>query len=344
MEGFFMGENIDKTVQTLPRMGQGEQLLTAYDLEVENITKGRGSLLIHTAQGLYMFKMFTGSKEKTKELAQVLAILQEWDNQTETLVATKEGDFWVKEDGGPMYILKRYTPGRECDVKNVFEVLEGVRKLADLHLALREMPVEYCAAFCAPEHGLEQEVSRHNRELRNLKNYIRKKKKKTPFEELYEQMYGTFYQQALQMEDQIAAHSLLLQEDRQLCHGDYHHHNVLDCSGRSHVQHFENMRLDSPLCDLAKYIRKVLEKNRWNAELGNEMIRTYTRVIPLREEQWMQLYWRLAYPEKFWKIANHYNNNKKAWASKRDGDKLRQIIAQENSRQEFLGLLYNLAR
>jgi hypothetical protein len=71
------------------------------------------------------------------------------------------------------------------------------------------------------------------------------------------------------------------------------------------------------------------------------MLETYRRILPGTPEARTQMYLRLAYPEKFWKIVNHYNNNKKAWASKRDVEKLRHLLAVEQKRQEFLGLLYN---
>ena len=83
-----------------------------------------------------------------------------------------------------------------------------------------------------------------------------------------------------------------------------------------------------------------MEKNHWNNELGMDMIATYNRVCLLSEMDMRELMLRLSYPEKFWKIANHYNNNKKALASKRDGEKLRQIISQEPMRQQFLSRLY----
>ena len=44
-----MCENIEKTQVVIPRLGQGENLLGAYALEVTGVTKGRGSLFIHTA-------------------------------------------------------------------------------------------------------------------------------------------------------------------------------------------------------------------------------------------------------------------------------------------------------
>ncbi len=337
-----MDENIEKNAFVMPRLGQGEQLLSEYDITIKGIAKGRGSLIVYSDKETYMLKEFRGSKEKANELARVLEELSGWDPANETLVATKEGEYVVKEEGGPTYILKTYHSGKECDVKNALEIIEGARKLADLHMQLQNIKLDNPIPFQTPEHGMRQEIYRHNRELRNLKNYIRKKKKENEFEEHYECAYKEFYEQAQKIEEQMLGETELLDDAGfQLCHGDFHHHNVMDCSGKSFVVHYENMRLDSSVADLTKYIRKVLEKNHWHQELGLQILNTYERILPQSGLQKKELYLRMAYPEKFWKIANHYNNNKKAWASKRDGEKLRQIIAQENARQEFLGLLYN---
>ena len=149
-----MCENIEKTQVVIPRLGQGENLLGAYALEVTGVTKGRGSLFIHTAGAVYMLKSFTGSMEKAQGLAQVLAELKAWDPAVEQILPTQEGAYAVREEGGPTYVLKSYQPGRECDVKNAFEVLEGARKLADLHLQLETIETDkkevfFCAAASA---------------------------------------------------------------------------------------------------------------------------------------------------------------------------------------------------
>lgn len=337
-----MDENTEKNAFVIPRLGQGEQLLSAYDIPIKGIAKGRGSLIIYGENQTYMLKEFRGSKDKANALARVLEQLFTWDSHNERLIPTKEMEYTVQEEGGPAYILKTYHAGRECDVKSGVEVIEGARKLADLHIQLQQIVLENPSVFQAPEHGMEQEIFRHNRELRNLKNYIRKKKQENAFEEQYVSAYNEFYSQAQKIEDQILQEPEIIKESKiQICHGDFHHHNVYDCGGKSYIVHYENMRLDSAVADLTKYIRKVLEKNHWNQELGLQILNTYDRVSPLDEMQKKELHLRMSYPEKFWKIANHYNNNKKAWASKRDGEKLKQIIAQEKARQEFLELLYN---
>ena len=142
-----MCENIEKTQVVIPRLGQGENLLGAYALEVTGVTKGRGSLFIHTAGAVYMLKSFTGSMEKAQGLAQVLAELKAWDPAVEQILPTQEGAYAVREEGGPTYVLKSYQPGRECDVKNAFEVLEGARKLADLHLQLETIETDKKEVF-----------------------------------------------------------------------------------------------------------------------------------------------------------------------------------------------------
>ncbi len=336
-----MEEKIDQCEFVMPRLGLGEQLLSNYELQVTGVSKGRGSLLVYSKDATYMLKEFRGSKERGEALERVLGALLSWDDKNETLVKTVEGECIVREEGGPAYILKRFHPGRECDVKNPIEVMEGVRKLADFHKALQEADLGDVSAFSSPEHCFSQELYRHNRELKNLKNYIRKKKGKTSFEEMYEGAFPLFFSEASEIEEQTKGTQFAREESRMLCHGDYHHHNVMDCGGRSYIVHYENMRLDSPMADLAKYVRKVLEKNNYNSALGMSMIETYDHLCGLDQNEWRELILRLSYPEKFWKIANHYNNNKKAWASKRDGEKLRQVINQEEGRRAFLRLLYN---
>ena len=53
---------------------------------------------------------------------------------------------------------------------------------------------------------------------------------------------------------------------------------------------------------------RVLEKQNYDARLGRKMLKTYSEVRPLRDEELEYLGIRLLYPEKFWKLANYYYN------------------------------------
>ena len=91
--------------------------------------------------------------------------------------------------------------------------------------------------------------------------------------------------------------------------------------------------------DLGLFLRKILEKNDWNRQLGMELIREYCRIHPLSEQDLRGLYYRLAYPEKFWKIANRYYCSRKVWDSGQNYEKLYREIRQNRARSQFLHAL-----
>ena len=69
--------------------------------------------------------------------------------------------------------------------------------------------------------------------------------------------------------------------------------------------------------DLAHFFRKILEKQNWDKVYGNAMLREYGRVRPLSEEEREDFRVRLSYPEKFWKLADHYYGSRKELDSRR---------------------------
>ena len=106
--------------------------------------------------------------------------------------------------------------------------------------------------------------------------------------------------------------------------------------------HFENMCYNLAVSDLAKFLRKMLEKNNWSCELGMRLIEEYGQVRPLSKDELKQLYVILLFPEKFWKISNHYVNSHKAWVCERDIEKLEHMVRQENARTLFLENLFSI--
>lgn len=70
-----------------------------------------------------------------------------------------------------------------------------------------------------------------------------------------------------------------------------------------------------------------------------DMLGAYHHSRPLSGQEMRQLYILLAYPEKFWKIANHYFNSSKAWVCGRNIEKLEKFIIQNEARENFLNLV-----
>ena len=66
------------------------------------------------------------------------------------------------------------------------------------------------------------------------------------------------------------------------------------------------------MADLYRFMRKILEKYSWDLHLAQKMLSAYDSVRPLSESEWQNLRVRFCYPEKYWKLANHYYTHNKA--------------------------------
>ena len=74
------------------------------------------------------------------------------------------------------------------------------------------------------------------------------------------------------------------------------------------------------------------------------LIESYNKVKTLTKRDLGQLYYRLAYPEKFWKIVNFYYNTGKAWIPGKNMEKIEKLFAQERDKQLFLENIFTPRR
>ena len=281
-----------------------EQILEQYELEVKSISRGRDSYQCDTEQGPKILREYRGSKERAGFLADMLDHLSGQGRTVETVM------------------------------------LSAVRELALLHQSAQNYEGSVPEFLKSGQNNLLLLYEKRNRELNKVRNYIRAKKKKNDFEMMFSVWYPEYVKKAQETTDILK--DLGIQEQLiGFCHGDYNQHNVIFSREGIAVVHFENFLYQESVGDLANFIRKMMEKNNWNAGLGMDLIRGYDRVRKLSPEELKYLYVYLAYPEKFWKIANRYYNSHKAWLSGRNIEKLEKVVAQEDAREQFLQMLFH---
>ena len=319
-------------------------LLEQYDLEVLRTRKGRGAILCETSNGLYIFKEYGGSLEKLLFQDKLLKSLKEQGNDfVEQIVPTKEGELIVTDYERTNYFLKTYFEGRECNINDESERIEAVRFLAKVH---KEMFVPK-DTFSCPKCDILFEFEKHNREMKKVKRFLKEKSQKNGFEIYLMQNYDMFYEKALETTRNLKEFFLdtketCLDEKEPVCHGDFQYHNLLKTEQGFALINFEKSIVDYPVRDLYFFMRKLLEKNNWNTHLGEELIGAYQEVFPLCARDMLQLYYRFAYPEKFWKIVNFYYNNRKVWIPDKVCEKLSKLIEEEENRQSFLDYLLEM--
>lgn len=308
-------------------------LLDNYDIEVLRTWKGRGAILCETNQGILILKEYAGNKEKVVFQDALLAMIREKGFiNAESIIKNKEQELLTWDQDGSGYILKTYFGGRECNVRDMEECRYAVAALAKLHLASR---LTKALPGAIMSHGAQWEFEKHNRELKRVKKYLRDRSQKTDFEIYLLGVYDYFLNLALQITEELP----VVQEGIEggfVCHGDYQYHNLLLSDQEINIVNFEKCIPDSPARDLYLFLRKLLEKNGWVAETGFDLIMAYEKIRPMEKEEYRQLYYRLAYPEKFWKIVNFYINSGKAWIPGKNLEKLQKVAQQEDDKKAFL--------
>lgn len=312
-----------------------EQLLEKYPLDVKNISKGRESYLCDTSMGIVALHEYQGSAERAAFLAGMLAHLKQEGLLVEGIIASAEGEWLVADEEERRFLLSEYFSGAECDVKKEEDMYQAVKILARLHRSAKEYPEEMPELIRRNLSTLAEVFEKHNRELRQIKNYIRGRKKKNAFEELFMRQYDNFYKKAEDVTAALAGKKLS-KESYGFCHGDFNQHSIVFAKQGIAVVGLERFTYDLQVRDLANFVRKMMEKNEWNAELGIRLIDIYEKGYGLNCQEKECLYLFLAYPEKFWKIANHYNHANKSWLCERDVEKLEKLILQEEKRNKFL--------
>lgn len=319
------------------------ELLGQYDIEVLRTRKGRGAIVCETQAGSFLLKEYAGSAERAELQNRLLQTISAGGGvQVESIIPTREGQLLVKDGDGITYVLKTWQDGRECNVHDRGECIQAVQLLSRLHEGM-VLPPD--TPGLPPAYLPGSEYEKHNREIRRVRKFLKQKGQKQTFEAKLLGACDFFLEQAQEVTDQWKQYSEAFQREAvresdaepvTFCHGDFQYHNILLGAEGWFVINFEKCLPDDPIRDLYLLMRKLLEKGDWSVSLGTELIKAYEKRHPMSARSRIDLYYRLAYPEKFWKIVNFYYNSGKAWIPGKNQEKLEKLIAQEKDKQHFL--------
>ena len=314
------------------------ELLEQYDVEVIRTRKGRGAIVCDTGQGCLILKEYAGNSDRIELQDRLLKMIaEEGQIHAERIIPTRDGALFVRDADGVTYVLKTWLESRECNIYDRSECSSAVRLLARLHQCM-QLP---CGTPGLPDRfSPGKEYEKHNKELRRVKKYLKQKGQKTWFEISLLNSFDYFLDQALAMTEEWKEYEDVSESQKTqtipFCHGDYQYHNILKDNNGWFLVNFEKCLPDDPVRDLYLLMRKLLEKGSWSVSMGTELLLAYEKERPLTAFSRINLYYRLAYPEKFWKIANFYYNSGKAWIPGRNQEKLEKLITQEKEKQHFL--------
>ena len=177
---------------------------------------------------------------------------------------------------------------------------------------------------------------KHNKEIINIRNYIKKRKNKNYFELALKEMLVEYYSQADEALKALRQTGYGKMYNNALEHKNLNHGSIVLLNGKIAMINMSKINYAPAIQDVYDYLRKVMEKNNWNIDLGRKVLAEYESEKIINQEEHNILKIMFSYPEKFWKIINYYFNSNKAWYSEKNEEKLKQLQNQEEIRKKFI--------
>lgn len=314
---------------------KGLSVLESYGLVSENTYRGRGALLCQTQEGLKMIRPYEGSAERLEQVYELLEHIKDAGHSpADQILRNKEGSLITVDKEGIAYIVKDWRDCRECDARSGSDAVKAVRALAAVHKDMYMKPQE-----TAPD--LTETYRRRNLQLNKIREFVRRQKQKNQFEYMFlehVERYLQYGQEAcLRLLD--SEYENMRRKEIELgsvIHNGCTQHNFLMNRQEAIPVNYEHFIYDSHVADLAQLMRKVLEKHGWSCTLGMRLIDAYDSVHGISDAEYRHLLIRLSYPEKFWKLANFYYNNRKSFFPERNAEKLAKQMENEKNWITFL--------
>lgn len=321
---------------------KNEQIYSQYQLDILSTYKVRGITYLETQQGLYIIKPYNYSEIRAKVDGNIKnAFCNKGFDSIDILIKNNVGAYITQNRYGNKFVVKKWFKGEECDITSIHDLKLASSNLAIFHKIARDIELENEDECKITIRNIINEYDCYNNELKRVKKYIYGKKKKNSLEMNIIQYIDYFYAQAIKYSEELLKSNYFklyeeAVENKWLCHGNYNHHSVMMCNGTLATINFEKAFYGVQIYDLYCLLRKAMEKNDWNIDVGVSIIEAYERERNISREEKEVIYIFMAYPEKYRKLVNSYFNGKKSWVSIRITEKLEELLKSEDNKKMFL--------
>lgn len=319
------------------------EVYSAYDIEVRQTLRGRGSTILVTDKGVYQLKSLDTNESRLNAEYLFKESLYEYGfTSIDRCIKNCDGELVTYDRYNNPFVMRSFFLGKECNATKTDDINDAVDNLARLHIACREV-------FNSTENDVHIRTNgdfrRRNRELKRVRTFMGRQKLRREFENVYIKAYDYFYEKALRCEEKFTPYfSMDRGEHLGYCHGTYNHHSILietDDAGNRHIGtiNFDKFYVGNQLADLYHFTRKIVEKNHYSFQILSNILERYGRICPLSEGDIEYIFILYSYPEKFYKLSNQYINSPKNWISPKMMEKLNRMIEDEGDKEALLNEL-----
>ncbi|WP_347552742.1 CotS family spore coat protein [Pseudalkalibacillus hwajinpoensis] len=127
-------------------------------------------------------------------------------------------------------------------------------------------------------------------------------------------------------------------ESKLFCQQDFTMARMIEKDKIAFMKDLHSVNADLPCRDIRILLNKVMKKLAvWDHELATDMLKSYDHVHPLTEGEYRVIWSDLKFPHLFCAIAHkYYLSQKRSWSDEKYMMHIRNIVAVENSKEDFL--------
>jgi CotS family spore coat protein len=320
-----------------------EKVLENYDINYKSVEKVRSAYRIMDEKNSYCLKMLgRGYKRANKSYYLSNALQEKGFHHVASYYYTKDNEYLIKNRKSSFYITN-WVDGKEVDFKNIDDILDSARFLAQFHLVSKDLNIPD-GINIRNKHG--SWLENFNQHIHAVKEFGEKinKKPKTGFDLIFKNNLHIFFREAelavSLLKTKEAKHAFIeAEKERTICHDSFYYQNILrNQNGKLYLVDLESSLLDCTMSDLGKFIRRIICKTkfRWDFDLCRRIIDAYNSVRPITREELYPLLAMIAFPHKYWKFGKKRYIKKKKWSEEDYQNKLKKVINMQEYKSEFI--------
>lgn len=292
-------------------------LIAQYDLGVKKVQYNRSNYYLETSKGQYVLRKVNIPREQiafeyevNKEL-----IDKGFKNLEKLYLTKKQSPYALQQDR--IYVLQSYRQVEEIDFREENDLKQVINVLANFHRVAKDIYVPERKIENVSIKNVYEYFQKRTLETKKMKDKMVGISQKSKFERMFVEGYKDYQELehiALKLMNEEISNGLIQQAKMGLTivHNEYTYHALGKTKeGQYIINHLDACSYNIQLLDVANVLIKVMQKNNWDIELLDKLIKGYRSVNPLKEDEYKALKAMLIFPEKFASICHRYMTSRR---------------------------------
>ncbi|MFV9511074.1 phosphotransferase [Tepidibacillus sp. LV47] len=318
-------------INGLERTGIHPHVFQEYDFLIEKAEMHHSTIKLTTQLGEFSVKKTKMKPDQLDRMIEVLGYLDTQNFLVNQIVKNKFGDPYIPVKDGLVYV-KKWVEGKHLKLNSHPHFLAAIMVMAKLHkLGLNFSPRN---SSHYPSMNEIQILNTWKQRMIWIKKYHKQLKRKsglTTFEHVlstYIPFLKDWAEEAIeQLEQWVIEYHSIRDLRRTICHGNYHHRNLILHQEKIVVLDFHGVSYDTPVRDIAPFIRRYI-LNKENRTWAFEWLEAYQNIMPLNQAEKSLLAIFLLFPERMFSFIKKYEEKGKHGSEEHDLKKLQVRWAQ----------------